>query len=138
MKCGDCAFIPGTEASNSPNTLVIAHLCTLTGEPFECHLVPGPCAGWVEAVRARKISLLKPTAMQLQIAQGGKELMFHCERLAVAEDRKAAGSPTPGIPQDKTVGVRSEALQAASSFCEHLSSIEARSHSATAAEGEKR
>lgn len=88
IKCGDCAFIPGTNASNSPDTLVIAHLCALTGEPFDCHLVPGPCAGWVEAVKARKISPLKPTAGQLSIANGSKELMHQMVRLAVAEQEK--------------------------------------------------
>lgn len=85
MKCGDCAFIPGTEASNSPNTLVKAHLCALTGEPFDCHLVHGPCAGWVEAVKARKLSPLKPSAVQLDIANHSKELMTQMERLALAE-----------------------------------------------------
>ncbi len=88
MKCGDCAFIPGTQASNSPNTLVIAHLCALTGEPFDCHLVPGPCAGWVEAVKARRKSPLKPSAVQLNIANASKELMHHAERLALAGQAK--------------------------------------------------
>ncbi len=88
MKCGDCAFIPGTEASNSPNTLVIAHLCALTGEPFECHLVPGPCAGWVEAVKTRKASPLKPNPVQLHIAEASKGLMHEMVRLAVAEQEK--------------------------------------------------
>lgn len=85
MKCGDCAFIPGTEASNSPNTLVKAHLCALTGEPFDCHLVPGPCAGWAEAVKARKVSPLKPTNSQLEIAKLSSDLMDQMERLALAE-----------------------------------------------------
>ena len=89
IKCGDCAFIPGTQASNSPNTLVKAHLCALTGEPFDCHLVMGPCVGWVEAVKARKISPLKPTAMQREIANGSKELMAQMERLALAEQERA-------------------------------------------------
>ncbi len=84
IKCGDCAFIPGTNASNSPNTLVVAHLCALTGEPFDCHLVPGPCAGWIEAVKARKASPLKPSAIQLQIADG-KVQMAQMERLAVRD-----------------------------------------------------
>lgn len=88
IKCGDCAFIPGTQASNSPNTLVIAHLCALTGEPFNCHLLDKPCAGWVEALAARKRSPLEPSAMQLSIAEGAKGIMFHCERLAVAEQEK--------------------------------------------------
>lgn len=83
MKCGDCAFIPGTDASNSPNTLVKAHLCALTGETFDCHLIGGPCAGWVEAVKARKASPLKPTALQLQIAGYSAELMTQMERLSV-------------------------------------------------------
>jgi len=89
MKCGDCAFLPGTNASNSPETLVVAHLCALTGEPFDCHLVPGPCAGWVEAVRARKRSPLKPSATQLSIANNSKELMHQMIRLAVADQNDA-------------------------------------------------
>lgn len=95
MKCGDCAFILGTEASNSPNTLVVAHLCALTGEPFYCHLVEGQlCAGWVDAVKARKISPLKPSPLQLEIANGAKEVMAQMERLALAEQvRKEDGTP---------------------------------------------
>ena len=89
VKCGDCAFIPGTEASNSPNTLVKAHLCALTGEPFDCHLTGGPCAGWVEAVKARKRSPLKPTETQKEIARRSGELMNHVERLALSEQEAA-------------------------------------------------
>jgi TorA maturation chaperone TorD len=89
VKCGDCAFIPGTEASNSPTTLVVAHLCALTGELFYCHLTGGPCAGWVEAVKARKVSPLKPSETQLSVAAASKELMHHAERLALAEQNAA-------------------------------------------------
>ena len=85
MKCGDCAFIPGTDASNSPNTLVKAHLCALTGETFDCHLTPGPCAGWVEVVKLRRISPLKPSEVQKDIAAKSIELMGHMERLAKAD-----------------------------------------------------
>jgi hypothetical protein len=87
--------MPGTEASNSPNTLVIAHLCALTGEPFDCHLTGGPCVGWAEAVKARRVSPLKPSATQLSIAAASKELMHHAERLALAE-QDAAQSPLAG------------------------------------------
>ena len=87
-KCGDCAFLPGSDASNSPNTLVKAHLSALTGEVFECHLVPGPCKGWVEAVRLRKISPMKPTETQIEIAATSVRIMDHMERLAMADQEK--------------------------------------------------
>lgn len=92
VKCGDCAFVPGTEASNSPNTLVVAHLCALTGEPFDCHLTGGPCVGWAETVRARRISPLKPNDTQKEIAKHSIDLMNHMERLALDEQEAAAST----------------------------------------------
>lgn len=53
-RCNDCAFTVGTDASMSPSTAVVATLCAMTGDRFDCHIERGPCVGWAEAVAERK------------------------------------------------------------------------------------
>ena len=52
VRCGDCAFSPGTAANQAPFTDVKAKFCAMIGEPFWCHVgEPHPlCMGWAEAV----------------------------------------------------------------------------------------
>lgn len=55
-RCATCAFRPGTEASETPGTMLTAQLCVLSGERFECHETDRagePCIGWQRAVEAR-------------------------------------------------------------------------------------
>ncbi len=60
-RCNDCAFTIGTEASRYPSTVVISHMRAMTGDLFECHINPGSCVGWVQAVAERQMmgALLK-------------------------------------------------------------------------------
>ncbi len=66
--CGDCAFVPGTEAHGCESTRLSATLCVEAGEPFYCHRPnsagvlearvdetgePVLCHGFVEALDAR-------------------------------------------------------------------------------------
>lgn len=89
-RCNDCAFTHGTEASNSPHTLVIANMCALTGEVFECHINKDePCRGWAEARIARIASPCSPSMGDIVIAGMLGELTTECVRLAKAEDYRA-------------------------------------------------
>ncbi len=89
-RCHDCAFTHGTEASNSPQTLVVANMCALTGEIFECHVNKGSsCFGWCEARVARMASPHNPSVGAIATAAMLGELTSECVRLAVAEDDKA-------------------------------------------------
>ncbi len=89
-RCHDCAFTHGTEASNSPQTLVVANMCALTGEVFECHINKDePCQGWAEARAARIASAHNPSVSAIATAAMLGELTSECVRLAVAEDDKA-------------------------------------------------
>lgn len=86
-RCDDCAFTIGTEASKSPHTVVIARLCALTGERFDCHLRPGACAGWAQEVSERKAksALTTPGTAQHDVALLGGELMSNLVELAARE-----------------------------------------------------
>ncbi len=89
-RCNDCAFTHGTEASNSPHTLVVANMCALTGEVFECHINKDePCQGWAEARAARKASGKELSPHSLSIASMLGELTSECVRLAKIEDDAA-------------------------------------------------
>lgn len=46
LRCDDCAFRPGTEASKSERTVMLAQLCAEAGELFTCHRREGICAGY--------------------------------------------------------------------------------------------
>ncbi len=89
-RCNDCAFTHGTEASNSPHTVVIANMCAITGEVFECHIDKNePCTGWAEARSARVSSSHKPSTSAVGIADMLGQLTGECVRLAKIEDEKA-------------------------------------------------
>ncbi len=86
-RCNDCAFTHGTNASNSPHTLVVANMCALTGEVFECHVSKeSPCVGWAEARAARIASANKPRPSVIESADMLCKLVGECIRLAKAED----------------------------------------------------
>ncbi len=86
-RCLDCAFTHGTEASNSPQTLVVANMCALTGEIFQCHVNKDePCQGWAEARAARIASPYNPSVEDIAIAAMLCELTSECVRLAKVED----------------------------------------------------
>lgn len=86
-RCHDCAFTHGTEASNSPHTLVVANMCAITGDVFECHINKDePCAGWAEARAARRDSI--PSEASRLIADMACELVSECVRLAKVEDER--------------------------------------------------
>lgn len=90
-RCHDCAFTIGTEASKGPHTAVVARLCAMTGERFDCHVREGACAGWAQEVAERKATgaLLAPGSEAYKVAQLGSELMQSMVEL-VARERGAA------------------------------------------------
>jgi hypothetical protein len=50
LRCHDCAFTAGTDASKSDITRMQARLCAESNEPFYCHVnEPSLCAGYIEA-----------------------------------------------------------------------------------------
>jgi hypothetical protein len=53
-RCATCAFRPGTEASRTETTVLMARLCLMSGETFECHERTAPCAGFLYALNARQ------------------------------------------------------------------------------------
>ncbi len=88
-RCHDCAFTHGTEASNSPHSVVVANMCAITGEVFHCHINETPCAGWAEARAMRIASPIKPIPLSLVSAGMLVDLVSECIRLAKSEDEKA-------------------------------------------------
>jgi hypothetical protein len=61
LRCDDCAFRPGTDASRCERTVLLANLCAEAGEVFNCHRREGLCAGW-----AQKINELGPDWLRSQ------------------------------------------------------------------------
>jgi hypothetical protein len=53
--CATCAFRPGTEASRSEHTVVLARLCVEGGREFHCHEKAQLCRGWIAAVNLRGV-----------------------------------------------------------------------------------
>lgn len=50
LRCDDCAFTAGTNASKCEITRIQSRLCAESGEPFYCHVrTESLCAGYVEA-----------------------------------------------------------------------------------------
>ena len=91
MRCNDCAFTHGTEASNSPHTVVVANMCAITGEVFECHVNVGlPCAGWSDARANRIISAYKAAPSAAASADMLCQLVSECIRMAKIEDENHA------------------------------------------------
>lgn len=52
-RCAGCALRLGTIANGCPPTLLTLTGCIVSGERFDCHERPGPCAGWLIATRQR-------------------------------------------------------------------------------------
>ena len=89
-RCHDCAFTHGTEASNSPHTVVVANMCAITGEVFKCHVNEDePCQGWAEARAARIASPMKPRSAVVESADMLCQVVGECIRLAKADERAA-------------------------------------------------
>lgn len=86
-RCNDCAFTIGTQASKAPHTAVVARLCAMTAEPFDCHVSPGACVGWAEEVAERKRTgaLLEPGSSAFQTAQMCGEMLTTLVDLAARE-----------------------------------------------------
>lgn len=95
-RCNDCAFTHGTDASNSPHTVVIANMCAITGEPFWCHVKAQACAGWAEARAERLASPNKPTGSSKASADMLCQLVTECVRLAKIEDDQNGKRPDDG------------------------------------------
>lgn len=53
--CATCAFRPGTEASETEHTAVLARLCVEGGRQFWCHEKTQLCRGWIAAVNLRGV-----------------------------------------------------------------------------------
>lgn len=73
-RCATCAFRPGTEASRDPTTLLMARLCLLGGDIFQCHEIERagePCAGFLAA----KIALPEPPGWQQQTSAAMLDLL---------------------------------------------------------------
>ncbi len=80
-RCHDCAFTKGTVANGAPATLTRALLCVATHEAFDCHVLGGLCAGFVEASRA--FGPVKPD----RVAKMAAQLFEGCFQLALRDDR---------------------------------------------------
>ena len=57
-RCGDCAFLRGTEPNQIAGTLMTALKCVIEKEPFYCHAERGVpngklCAGWEALIVAK-------------------------------------------------------------------------------------
>jgi hypothetical protein len=52
LRCDDCAFRSGTDASTCERTVLLAQLCVESLEKFNCHRREGLCAGWAQGVNA--------------------------------------------------------------------------------------
>lgn len=50
-RCHDCAFTRGTEANRTDHTTMLAALCVLGHQAFNCHIQPGICVGYIEALK---------------------------------------------------------------------------------------
>lgn len=77
LRCDDCAFRAGTDASTCARTVLLANLCAESGEIFNCHRREGICAGWAAKINELGADWLKAQPAWKQTMRRGMIDLIH-------------------------------------------------------------